>query len=239
MRVCAHGMCGCASLSLSLPLTLCRCVRVCVFLRVCVRLCAWVRMQVHAPVHLLSAACSCLLVTCLTKCLSSCSAPILCQQGDIADSDAAFVQLLLVLSNDTLDSTGRRVCLRRLSQQLCVLYTQGKTAAVIVEPLQGEGGVYAATPEFLRGLRELCDEAGALLIFDEVQCGLGRTGKLWGYEHFGVLPDMMSLAKPLAGKNRGCMCMACGVQACRSACLCACTSAHVGCVHDCMHSPVC
>lgn len=48
-------------------------------------------------------------------------------------------------------------------------------------------------------MRQLCDEAGALLVFDEVQCGLGRTGKLWGYEHYGVEPDLMSLAKPLAG----------------------------------------
>ena len=51
----------------------------------------------------------------------------------------------------------------------------------------------------MQGLREACDEAGALLIFDEVQCGLGRTGMLWAYEHFGVQPDMMTLAKPLAG----------------------------------------
>lgn len=51
----------------------------------------------------------------------------------------------------------------------------------------------------MSGLRALCDEAGALLVFDEVQCGLGRTGKLWGYQNYGVEPDMMSLAKPLAG----------------------------------------
>ena len=78
---------------------------------------------------------------------------------------------------------------------------QGKTCAVIVEPLQGEGGIYSSSKEFLEGLRRLCDEAGALLIFDEVQCGLGRTGKLWAHEHFGVEPDMMSLAKPLAGES--------------------------------------
>ena len=76
---------------------------------------------------------------------------------------------------------------------------QGKTAAVIVEPLQGEGGIYSAGKEYLQHLRKLCDEAGALLIFDEVQCGLGRTGKLWAYEHYEVQPDMMTLAKPLAG----------------------------------------
>ena len=53
--------------------------------------------------------------------------------------------------------------------------------------------------EFLAGLRRLCDEAGALLVFDEVQCGLGRSGRLWGYQNYGVEPDIMTLAKPLAG----------------------------------------
>lgn len=72
------------------------------------------------------------------------------------------------------------------------------TCAVIVEPVQGEGGVHAATREFLRGLRQLCDEHGALLIFDEVQCGLGRTGRLWAHEANDVYPDVMTLAKPLA-----------------------------------------
>jgi acetylornithine/N-succinyldiaminopimelate aminotransferase len=71
--------------------------------------------------------------------------------------------------------------------------------AVIVEPIQGEGGVNPATPEFLRGLRELCDAHDALLIFDEVQCGLGRTGHLWAHEATGVTPDIMTLAKPLGG----------------------------------------
>ncbi|GFR42253.1 hypothetical protein Agub_g3148 [Astrephomene gubernaculifera] len=76
---------------------------------------------------------------------------------------------------------------------------KGKTAAVFVEPVQGEGGITPSEIEFLKGLRQLCDEAGALLVFDEVQCGLGRTGKLWGHELYGVEPDMMTLAKPLAG----------------------------------------
>ena len=74
-----------------------------------------------------------------------------------------------------------------------------KTAGVIIEPIQGEGGVNVATPEFLKGLRELCDQNGAVLIFDEVQCGLGRTGKLWAHQWSGVTPDIMTLAKPLAG----------------------------------------
>ncbi len=73
------------------------------------------------------------------------------------------------------------------------------TCAVIVEPVQGEGGIHEATPEFLQGLRDLCDQHGAILIFDEVQCGVGRTGKLWAHEHAGVTPDIMTLAKPLAG----------------------------------------
>ncbi|MBK8538748.1 MAG: aspartate aminotransferase family protein [Ardenticatenia bacterium] len=73
------------------------------------------------------------------------------------------------------------------------------TCAVIVEPVQGEGGVLAASPEFLEGLRGLCNQADALLIFDEVQCGLGRTGRLWAHEAWGVTPDIMTLAKPLAG----------------------------------------
>ena len=74
------------------------------------------------------------------------------------------------------------------------------TCAVVVEPVQGEGGIHAATPEFLRGLRALCDRHGALLIFDEIQCGLGRTGRLWAHEAHGtpVVPDIMTLAKPLA-----------------------------------------
>ncbi len=71
--------------------------------------------------------------------------------------------------------------------------------AVIVEPIQGEGGVHPATPEFLAGLRALCDRHDALLIFDEVQCGLGRSGALWAYQGYGVTPDMLTAAKPLAG----------------------------------------
>lgn len=88
---------------------------------------------------------------------------------------------------------------QREHAQTGAVAVQGKTAAVFVEPLQGEGGIFAASQEYLQHLRALCDEAGALLVFDEVQCGLGRTGKLWAYEHFGVEPDVMTLAKPLAG----------------------------------------
>lgn len=66
-------------------------------------------------------------------------------------------------------------------------------------PIQGEGGVTAATPEFLQGLRELCDEHQALLVFDEVQCGMGRTGDLFAYMHYGVTPDILTSAKALGG----------------------------------------
>ncbi|MFS8638698.1 MAG: acetylornithine/succinylornithine family transaminase [Gemmatimonadota bacterium] len=77
--------------------------------------------------------------------------------------------------------------------------TLERTAAVIVEPVQGEGGVRPLDPEYLRFLRALTNEAGAALIFDEVQCGLGRTGRLFAHEEAGVTPDIMTLAKPLAG----------------------------------------
>jgi len=73
-----------------------------------------------------------------------------------------------------------------------------RTAAILVEPIQGEGGVNIPDDGYLPGLRKLCDESGALLVFDEVQTGVGRTGKLWAYEHSGVEPDVMTLAKALA-----------------------------------------
>ncbi len=73
------------------------------------------------------------------------------------------------------------------------------TVAVIVEPIQGEGGINLAGAEFLQALRQLCDEKEAVLIFDEIQCGLGRTGELWAHTFSGVTPDIMTLAKPLAG----------------------------------------
>lgn len=74
-----------------------------------------------------------------------------------------------------------------------------KTAAVMVEPIQGEGGIHVAEQSFLKGLRELCNREGILLIFDEVQCGLGRTGKLWACEHWAVKPDLLTTAKGLGG----------------------------------------
>jgi acetylornithine/N-succinyldiaminopimelate aminotransferase len=74
-----------------------------------------------------------------------------------------------------------------------------RTTAVILEPIQGESGVYELPADVLRAAREACDRVGAALIFDEVQVGLGRTGTLWAYEHSGVVPDLMTVAKALGG----------------------------------------
>ena len=73
------------------------------------------------------------------------------------------------------------------------------TCAIVVEPIQGEGGVTPATPEFLQGLRTLCDQHNALLVFDEVQSGMGRTGELFAYMNYGVTPDILTSAKALGG----------------------------------------
>ncbi|MDG5768210.1 acetylornithine transaminase [Balneolales bacterium ANBcel1] len=78
-------------------------------------------------------------------------------------------------------------------------HVDGDTAAVIIEPIQGEGGIRPADPDFLRYARKKCDEHGALLIFDEIQCGIGRTGAMFACEHSGVKPDIMTLAKGLGG----------------------------------------
>ena len=74
-----------------------------------------------------------------------------------------------------------------------------KTAGVLIEPVQGEGGLRPASIEFLQGLRKLCTERGALLIVDEIQCGFGRTGKMFAYQHAGITPDILTVAKPLGG----------------------------------------
>jgi 4-aminobutyrate aminotransferase len=72
-------------------------------------------------------------------------------------------------------------------------------AAIIVEPIQGEGGYVVPAPGFMRGLRQICDQYGILLIADEVQSGIGRTGKMWAFEHDGVVPDIVASAKGLGG----------------------------------------
>ncbi len=71
--------------------------------------------------------------------------------------------------------------------------------AILIEPIQGEGGIHPVSPEFFAAARELCDSTGALLIADEIQCGFGRTGKWFGFQHFNAMPDVITVAKPLAG----------------------------------------
>lgn len=75
----------------------------------------------------------------------------------------------------------------------------GNTAAVLLEPVQGEGGIHVLPDELLRAAREACDATGAALIFDEIQCGMGRTGSLWAYQQTGVVPDALTTAKGLGG----------------------------------------
>jgi acetylornithine/N-succinyldiaminopimelate aminotransferase len=74
-----------------------------------------------------------------------------------------------------------------------------ETAGFLVETVQGEGGMTAGTTEFIQGLRKACDEHGLLLILDEIQCGYGRTGKMWAYEHYGITPDILTSAKGIGG----------------------------------------
>lgn len=74
-----------------------------------------------------------------------------------------------------------------------------QTAGFLVEPVQGEGGIRPASIEFLQGLRKICDEKGLLLVLDEVQCGMARTGKLFAHEHYGITPDIMAVAKGIGG----------------------------------------
>jgi acetylornithine/N-succinyldiaminopimelate aminotransferase len=87
----------------------------------------------------------------------------------------------------------------REEAELDVALDGESVAALIVEPVQGEGGVRVLEPEFLRFIRRLTKERGIALIFDEIQCGLGRLGTFMAYERFGVTPDMVTLAKPIAG----------------------------------------
>lgn len=90
-------------------------------------------------------------------------------------------------------------CLTELQNVLQFLVQPSAVAAMIVEPIQGEGGYIVPDPSFLQGLREICDEHGILLIFDEIQTGYGRTGTMFASEHSGVVPDIMTLGKAIAG----------------------------------------
>ncbi|MEX0679949.1 MAG: aspartate aminotransferase family protein [Balneolales bacterium] len=85
------------------------------------------------------------------------------------------------------------------SQEAIDEFVNDQTTAVIIEPVQGEGGIHPADPDFLQYVRKKCDKHGTTLIFDEIQCGIARTGKLFAFEHSGVKPDMMTLAKGLGG----------------------------------------
>jgi len=84
------------------------------------------------------------------------------------------------------------------ADDLCFKFNH-EVCAILLEPIQGEGGIHAVSPEFLNAARALCDSTGALLICDEIQCGLGRTGKWFAFQHHNVRPDIVTLAKPIAG----------------------------------------
>lgn len=94
---------------------------------------------------------------------------------------------------------GVRFCDVGDSQGVRAALSDGTVAAVIIEPVQGEGGVVPVPAPFLRELRRACDDSDTLLIFDEIQCGLGRTGEIFAWHHAGVVPDILTVAKPLAG----------------------------------------
>ena len=95
-------------------------------------------------------------------------------------------------------ATATRFALRELDYLLQTQSSPEDTAAIVVEPVLGEGGYVPATTEFMQGLRERADRHGILLVFDEVQTGVGRTGRFWGHEHFGARPDILVTAKGLA-----------------------------------------
>lgn len=103
-------------------------------------------------------------------------------------------------SIDNEDLEGRAdYCLWMLENLLKFLAPPKEVAAIIMEPIQGEGGYVAPHPKFLKGVREICDKHGILLIFDEIQSGFGRTGKMWASQHFDVVPDIMTTGKAIAG----------------------------------------
>ena len=85
-----------------------------------------------------------------------------------------------------------------LQSLLATIIAPSQVAAILIEPVQGEGGYYPAPVAFMRALRALCDEHGILLIADEVQSGYGRTGEMWAFEHAGIVPDVVCVAKAIA-----------------------------------------
>jgi 4-aminobutyrate aminotransferase/(S)-3-amino-2-methylpropionate transaminase len=92
-----------------------------------------------------------------------------------------------------------RDALQALERALVTTVAAESVAAIVIEPVQGEGGFVVAPREFLRGVRRICDELGIVLVVDEVQTGFGRTGKMFGVEHYGIEPDLVTLAKSIAG----------------------------------------
>jgi 4-aminobutyrate aminotransferase len=96
------------------------------------------------------------------------------------------------------DAQATEYCLGALEELLLSQTSPAETAAILIEPELGEGGYVVPPAAFMKGLRELCDRTGILLIFDEVQSGFGRTGKWFAQEHFGVIPDIMTVAKGIA-----------------------------------------
>jgi acetylornithine/N-succinyldiaminopimelate aminotransferase len=106
-------------------------------------------------------------------------------QAKLRDGFAPLLPGFKVVAFDDLDAARAAV--------------NGHTAGFLVEPVQGEGGIRPASPEFIRGLRETCDMHDLMLVFDEVQCGMGRTGKLFAYEHYGIVPDILASAKGIGG----------------------------------------
>ena len=96
------------------------------------------------------------------------------------------------------EAATRRRAWRSCARCSTTVIAPSQVAAILIEPVQGEGGYYPAPPAFLRALRALCDEHGILLIADEVQSGYGRTGQMWAFEHAGIVPDVVAVAKAIA-----------------------------------------
>ncbi|MEO7664743.1 MAG: aminotransferase class III-fold pyridoxal phosphate-dependent enzyme [Candidatus Limnocylindrales bacterium] len=99
---------------------------------------------------------------------------------------------------DSDEAQATAVCLARLRSMLGSIVPAASVAAIVIEPVLGEGGYLPAPAEFLKGLRSICDEHGILLVADEVQAGYGRTGRMWAFEHAGIVPDVVCIAKAIA-----------------------------------------